>query len=128
MNFSARSRLAILSVLGIVTAAGPSSKQPEWHVSNLKASIVVNPDSSLVVDETQIIPENPDPNFGLRCEIPIGGNDRWDRNYGPGYTDDNGLRVKVQRVTVDGQPVAFHLDHYRHSDYQVIIDLSLIHI
>lgn len=38
----------------------------------LKARIVINPDSSLLVDETQIIPESSDPNFGLRCEIPIG--------------------------------------------------------
>lgn len=120
MNFSA-SRIAILSVLGIVTAAAQAAQQPVWHVSSLKATIVVNPDSSLLVDETLIIPESSDPNFGLRCHIPIGDNDRWDRNYGPGYTDDNGLRVKVQRVTVDGQAVPFHLDHYRHSNYQLIV-------
>jgi len=72
MNFSARSRLAILAVLGVVAAAAPRSKQPEWHVSSLKARIVINPDSSLLVDGTQIIPESSDPNFGLRCEIPIG--------------------------------------------------------
>ncbi|PYX92964.1 MAG: hypothetical protein DMG71_16550 [Acidobacteria bacterium] len=120
MNFSA-SRLAILSVLGVVSAAATAAQQPVWHVSSLKATIVVNPDSSLLVDETLIIPESSDPNFGLRCHIPIGDNDRWDRNYGPGYTDDNGLRVKVETVTVDGQVVAFHLDHYRHSSYQLIV-------
>jgi hypothetical protein len=76
----------------------------------------------LLVDETQVIPENPDRNFGLRCEIPIGDNDRWDRNYGPGYTDDNGLRVKVRRATVDGHSVAFHLDHYRRTQSQLIVD------
>jgi hypothetical protein len=55
---------AILSVLGMVTAAVPASKHSEWHASNLKARIVINPDSSLLVDETQVIPESPDPNFG----------------------------------------------------------------
>jgi hypothetical protein len=122
MNFRTCSRLAILSVLGLVPAAQPRSSQPDWHVSSLKARIVVNPDSSLLVDETQVIPANGDRNFGLRCAIPIGVSDYWDRNYNPGHTDDNGLRVKVQRVTVDGQPAAFHLDHYRHSSYQVIVD------
>jgi predicted membrane protein DUF2207 len=120
MKFSV-SRIAILSVLCIVTAAAQAAQPPVWHVSSLKATIVVHPDSSLLVDETLIIPESSDPNFGLRCHIPIGDNDRWDRNYGPGYTDDNGLRVRVRRVTVDGQAVPFHLDHYRHSDYQVIV-------
>src|SRR5579864_1032893 len=120
MNFSV-SRIAILSVLGIVTAAAQAAQPPVWHVSSLKATIIVNPDSSLLVEEALSIPESSDRNFGLRCEIPIGDNDRWDRNYGPGYTDDNGLRVKVQRVTVDGQAVPFYLDHYRHSDYQVIV-------
>ena len=72
MNFSACSRLAILAVLGVVAAAAPRSKQTEWHVIRLKARILINPDSSLLVDETQIIPESSDPNFGLRCEIPIG--------------------------------------------------------
>jgi len=72
-----------------------------WHVNSLKATILINPDSSLLVDETLVIPEN-DPNFGLRCLIPIGSDDRFDRTYNPGYTDDNGLRVKVQKVTVDG--------------------------
>jgi hypothetical protein len=91
----------------------------------LNVKITINPDSSLLVDETQVIPENSDPNFGLRCEIPIGDNDRWDRNYGPGYTDDNGLRVKVRRATVDGQSVKFHLDHYRRSEYQLIVDSSV---
>ncbi len=119
MNFSAYSRLAAVLVLGTVTAA--VSKRPDWHVNSLKATIVVNPDSSLLVDETQVIPEN-DRNFGLRCDIPIGDEDRWDRNHNPGHTDDNGLRVKVQKVTVNGQPVAFHIDHYRHTFYQVIVD------
>jgi hypothetical protein len=121
MNFSFCYRLAMLCVFGVVTFAAPAALQPVWHVRTLKATIIVNPDSSLLVDQTQIIPENSDRNFGLRCQIPIGDEDRWDRNYGPGYTDDNGLRVKVQKVTVDGQPVAFHLDHYRHATYQLIV-------
>jgi hypothetical membrane protein len=124
MNCRTCSRLAILSALSIVSAALPKPP-PEWHVSSLNVKITINPDSSLLVDETQVIPENPDRNFGVRCEIPIGDNDRWDRNYGPGYTDDNGLRVKVQSATVDGQPVAFHLDHYRRTYYQLIVDKSV---
>src|SRR5579872_101385 len=111
MNFRTCFRLAILSTLGLVTVAQPKSNQRDWRVRNLKAKIVVNPDSSLLVDETQVIPANGDRNFGLRCVIPIGVSDRWDRNYERSRTDDNGLRVKVQRVTVDGQPAAFHLDH-----------------
>ncbi len=67
MNLSACSRLAILAVLGVVPAAAPRSKQTEWHVIRLKARILINPDSSLLVDETQIIPESPDPNFTLAC-------------------------------------------------------------
>jgi hypothetical protein len=122
MNLRACSRLAILLALCVATTPARTSQQPEWHVSSLNVRITINPDSSLLIDETLLIPENPDPNFGLRCEIPIGDNDRWDRNYGPGYTDDNGLRVKVQRVTVDRHPVAFHLDHYRHTDFQLIVD------
>ena len=122
MNFSAYSRLAAVFLLGTVSAAAAStSTQPDWHVNSLKATIVINPDSSLLVDETQVIPEN-DRYFGLRCAIPIGTEDRWDRNYDPGHTNDNGLRVKVDTVTVDGQPVAFHLDHYRRSFYQVMVD------
>ena len=124
MNFGAWSRIAIGLFLGTVAVATPWSTQPDWHVNSLKATILINPDSSLLVDETQVIPEN-DPNFGLRCDIPIGSEDRWDRNYNPGRTDDNGLRVKVQKVTVDGRPVAFHLDYYRHSFYQVIVDRGL---
>jgi hypothetical protein len=116
MRFSDYSRLAAFLVLGTVAVAA----QPDWHVNSLKATITINSDSSLLVDETQEVPEN-DRFFGLRCAIPIGTEDRWDRNYDPGHTDDNGLRVKVQKVTVDGQPAAFHLDHYRHSFYQVIV-------
>jgi len=97
------------------------SQRPEWRVSSLKANIVVNPDSSLLVDEILVIPENSDPNFGLRCVIPIGDDDRWDRNFGPGYTEDNGLRFKIKRVTVDGTPVAYRLDHSLHHFYQVIV-------
>lgn len=121
MNFSACFRFAVLSAFSLVTVAGQSSTQPDWHVSSLKATITINPDSSLLVDETQVIPEN-DRYFGLRCDIPIGSEDRWDRNYNPGRTDDNGLRVKAEKVTVDGQPVTFRLDHYRRSFYQVIVD------
>ena len=122
MNFSTYSRLAAVFLLGTVSAAAaPTSTQPDWHVNSLKATITINPDSSLLVDETQVIPEN-DRYFGLRCAIPIGTEDRWDRNYDPGHTNDNGLRVKVDKVTVDGQPVAFHLDHYRRSFYQVMVD------
>lgn len=124
MNFRTCSQLALVSALSLVSAA-LQKPEPEWHVSSLNAKITINPDSSLLVDETQVIPENPDRNFGLRCEIPIGDNDRWDRNYGPGYTDDNGLRVRVQSATVDGRPVAFHLDHYRRSYYQLIVDNSV---
>src|SRR5271157_1028896 len=121
MNFKVYARLAIFSAIGVVAGAAPVARQPEWHVSSLKANIAVNSDSSLLVDETLVIPEGQDPNFGLRCEIPIGDNDRWDRNYGPGYADDNGLRVKVQRVAVDGAPVEFRLDHYLRHGYQVIV-------
>ena len=125
MNFSAYFRLAALFVLGTVAgAAASTSPQTDWHVNSLKATITINPDSSLLVDETQVIPEN-DKYFGLRCDIPIGTEDRWDRNYDPGHTDDNGLRVNVEKVTVDGQPVAFHLDHYRRSFYQVMVDRNV---
>ena len=113
--------MAILCALGAVAGAAPVARQQEWRVSSLKANITVNSDSSLLVDETLVIPEGQDPNFGLRCAIPIGDNDRWDRNYNPGYTDDNGLRVKVQRVAVDGAPVEFRLDHYLRHGYQVIV-------
>ena len=106
MNFGAWSRIAIALLLGPAAVATPWSTQPDWHVNSLKATILINPDSSLLVYETQVIPEN-DSNFGLRCDIPIGSEDRWDRNYNPGHTDDNGLRVKVQKVTVDGRPVVF---------------------
>jgi hypothetical protein len=122
MHAHARSRLLTFWVLGLGMAAALNPKQPEWHVDSLKASIVVNADSSLLVDETLVVPDGPDPNFGLRCEIPIGDNDRWDRSYGPGYTDDNGLRFKVQKVTVDGLPAKSHIDHYRRSEYQLIVD------
>jgi len=125
MNFGAWSRVAIALVfalvLGSVAVAPAWSMQPDWHVNSLTATILVNPDSSLLVDETLVIPEN-DPNFGLRCLIPIGSDDRFDRTYNPVRTDDNGLRVKVQKVTVDGRPVAYDLDHYRHSFYQVLVD------
>jgi Predicted membrane protein (DUF2207) len=122
MNFSAYYRLAAVFVLGTLCAgAVPRSTPTDWHVDSLKATITINPDSSILVDETQVIPEN-DRYFGLRCAIPIGSEDRWDRNYDPGRTDDNGLRVNVEKVTVDGQSVAFHLDHYRHSFYQVMVD------
>src|ERR1017187_5291447 len=121
MNLRVCARVAIFLLFGVVAGATPVTRQPEWHVSSLKANITVNSASSLLVDETLVIPESSDPNFGLRCEIPIGDNDRWDRNYGPGYTDDNGLRVKVQRVTVDGTPVEFRLDHYLRHGYQVIV-------
>lgn len=121
MTFRACARVAILCTLGAVAGAAPVARQPDWHVSSLKANITVNSDSSLLVDETLVIPEGQDPNFGLRCEIPIGDDDRWDRNYGPGYTDDNGLRVRVQRVAVDGAPAEFRLDHYLRHGYQVIV-------
>jgi hypothetical protein len=121
MNFRACCRLSAVLLLGAVAAAAPRSTQPDWHVDSLKATVTINPDSSLLVDETQMIPEN-DRYFGLRCDIPIGSEDRWDRTFNPDRTDDNGLRVKVEKVTVDGQPVAFRLDHYRHSFYQVIVD------
>ena len=101
--------------------ASQPPQRPEWRVSSLKAKIVVNPDSSLLVEETLVIPERSDRSFGLRCAIPIGDNDRWDRNFGPGYTQDNGLRLKIKRVTVDGTPVAFRLDHSLHHFYQVIV-------
>jgi hypothetical protein len=125
MGFRAWSRIAIALifalVLGSVGVAPAWSAQLYWHVNSLKATILINPDSSLLVDETLVIPEI-DPNFGLRCLIPIGSDDRFDRTYNPGYSDDNGLRVKIQKVTVDGRPVVFDLDHYRHSFYQVLVD------
>jgi hypothetical protein len=120
MNLRACVRLAIFSTLGVAAGAVPVTRHPEWHVSSLKVNVVVNSDSSLLVDETLVIPESSDPNFGLRCEIPVGDDDRWDRNYGPGYSDDNGLRVKVQRVMVDGTSVQFRLDNYLRHTYQVI--------
>lgn len=121
MKFSSSYRLAIVLLFSAVAASALLSTQPDWHVDSLKATITVNPDSSLLVDETQVIPEN-DRNFGLRCDIPIGSEDRWDPNNNPGRTEDNGLRVKVLNVTVDGRPVAFHIDHYLHTFYQVIVD------
>jgi Predicted membrane protein (DUF2207) len=123
MNFCAKSRVAIVVALGVLSTAAAAAQltRPDWHVDSLKETITVNPDSSLLVDETQAIPEN-DRNFGLRCDLPIGSEDRWDRTYHPVRTDDNGLRVKVLKVTVDGTPVTFHIDHYKHTFYQVIVD------
>jgi hypothetical protein len=124
MIFGAWSRIAITLALGTVAVATLASAQPDWHVNSLKATILIDSDSSLRVDETLVIPEN-DPNFGLRCDIPIGSEDRWDRTYNPVRTDDNGLRVKVQKVTVDGRPVGYTLDHYRHGYYQVLVDRGI---
>ena len=119
MNFRHCLRLAVCAILAVAGQA--SATGPVWHVNSLKAKVIVNSDASLSVDETLIIPESPDPNFGLRCEIPIGDDDRWDREFGPGYTEDNGLRLKIQRVAVDGVPAEYRLDHSLHHFYQVIV-------
>jgi Predicted membrane protein (DUF2207) len=119
MNFRHCLRLAVSGILAVAGQA--SATGPVWHVNSLKAKVIVNSDASLSVDETLIIPENADPNFGLRCEIPIGDDDRWDREFGPGYTEDNGLRLKIQRVVVDGAPAEYRLDHSLHHFHQVIM-------
>ncbi len=115
MNFRRCLRLTVLALFSVAGSA--SATGPVWHVTSLTAKVVVNSGSSLSVDETLVIPASPDPNFGLRCEIPIGDDDRWDRDFGPGYTEDNGLRLKIQRVAVDGAPAGYRLDHSIHHFY-----------
>jgi hypothetical protein len=64
------------------------------------------------------------PEYGLRRSLPISSDDRWDRDYGPGYTRDTGLRVQLQEVRFDGAPARFHTNHVLRNYYQVVLGSS----
>jgi hypothetical protein len=96
----------------------------EWHTTQFNCDIVVQADGSLLVRESEGINVDAPPKYGLRRSLPIGSDDRWDRDYGPGYTRDTGLRVRVEEVKLDGATVPFHTSQIRGSHYQVVFGSS----
>jgi hypothetical protein len=96
----------------------------EWHTTEFNCDIVVQPDGSLLVRETETMDVVAPPKYGLRRSLPIGSDDRWDRDYGPGYTRDTGLRVRLMEVKLDGAPAPFHTSEIRGSHYQVVFGSS----
>src|SRR5579864_743680 len=96
----------------------------EWHTTQFDCDIVVQPDGSLLVREKANIEVVAPLEYGLRRSLPIGSDDRWDRDYGPGYTRDTGLRVWVDEVKLDGAPVPSHTSQIRGSHYQVVFGSS----
>ena len=96
----------------------------EWHTTRFACDIVVQPDGSLLVQEKEDIDLVAPPKYGLRRNLPIGSDDRWDRDYGPGYTRDTGLRVQLNEVKLDGAAAPFHTSQMRGSYYQVVFGSS----
>lgn len=96
----------------------------EWHTTQFNCDILVQPDGLLLVRETETIDVVAPPKYGLRRSLPIGSDDRWDRDYGPGYTRDTGLRVRLMEVKLDGTPAPFHTSEIRGSHYQVVFGSS----
>ena len=96
----------------------------EWHTTQFECDIVVQADGSLLVREAENIDVAAPPKYGLRRSLPIGSDDRWDRDYGPGYTRDTGLRVQVNEVKFDGKPAPFHTSQIRGNYYQVVLGSS----
>ncbi|HKW67575.1 MAG TPA: DUF2207 domain-containing protein, partial [Terriglobales bacterium] len=96
----------------------------EWHTTQFDCDITVQADGSLLVRESDQINVVAPPEYGLRRSLPISSDDRWDRDYGPGYTRDTGLRVQLQEVRFDGQPATFHTNQVLRNYYQVVLGSS----
>ncbi len=111
-------RFAVVLAMLVVPCLGEHLS--EWHTIQFDCDIVVQPDGSLVVRETENIDVVAPPKYGLRRSLPIGSDDRWDRDYGPGYTRDTGLRVRLDQVKLDGAAAPFHTSQIRGSYYQVV--------
>lgn len=96
----------------------------EWHTTQFDCDITVQADGSLLVRENDQFDVVAPPEYGLRRSLPISSDDRWDRDYGPGYTRDTGLRVQLQEVRFDGEPAAFHTNQVLRNYYQVVLGSS----
>src|SRR5579864_544383 len=96
----------------------------EWHTTQFDCDIAVQADGSLLVRESDHIEVVAPPEYGLRRSLPISSDDRWDRDYGPGYTRDTGLRVQLQEVRFDGQPATFHTNQVLRNYFQVVLGSS----
>lgn len=115
---------ALTLVLLAMSAPCLGAHVSEWHTTQFDCDIVVQPDGSLLVRETANIDVFERPKYGLRRSLPIGSDDRWDRDYGPGYTRDTGLRVRVDEVKLDGELAPYHISQIRGSYYQVVFGRS----
>jgi predicted membrane protein DUF2207 len=115
---------ALTLVLLAMSAPCLGAHVSEWHTTQFDCDIVVQPDGSLRVRETENVDVFERPKYGLRRSLPIGSDDRWDRDYGPGYTRDTGLRVRIDEVKLDGELAAYHISQIRGSYYQVVFGSS----
>jgi len=111
-------------VVLVVSAPCLGAHISEWHTTHFDCDIAVQADGSLMVRESDQIDVVAPPEYGLRRSLPIGSDDRWDRDYGPGYTRDTGLRVRLMEVKLDGAPVPSHTSQIRGSHYQVVFGSS----
>lgn len=117
-------RLALVLTVLMMCLPGRAEHMSEWGARQFDCDIVVQPDGSLLVREFEQIDVVAPPKYGLRRNLPIASDDRWDRDYGPGYTKDTGLRVQVKEVRFDGKPTPFHTSQIRAYYYQVVFGSS----
>jgi hypothetical protein len=120
-RFSLPRYAVVLAMLVVPCLAAHIS---EWHTTQFDCDIVVRTDGSLLVRETETIDVVAPPKYGLRRSLPIGSDDRWDRDYGPGYTRDTGLRMRLEQVKLDGAAAPFHTSQIRGNYYQVVFGSS----
>lgn len=122
--FHGRRLLALVLAVLAMSVLSLGAHVSEWHTSQFDCDIVVQPDGSLRVREEANIQVFAPLEYGLRRSLPIGSDDRWDRDYGPGYTRDTGLHVRVDEVKLDGEPAPYHISQIRGSYYQVVLGSS----
>ena len=77
-------------------------------ITFFRSDVTMKEDTSLEVREEIVVNDAASfYKYGFRRDLPITPQERWDVRYVGVYKPDNGVRVKIQKVTEDGAPVRY---------------------
>lgn len=98
--------LALLVASPIPSAAARAA--PGEKIESFHCSVIIQPDDSLLVqEEFRVRSEGSYFRYGMYRFLPIDANDRWDRRFAGEYKEDNGVRVRVLEVLLNGARIPY---------------------